>query len=216
MLKEKSQQMHLSNGDLMRKLEPQMRELTASLSQSVSNSFASEWISKWVTVANEDNPARIIASPEARALYQQLQVKLGCEVHCSAWHSISQDAINAFSEVTGDKQWIHIDEYRAGKESPYKSTIAHGFLVLSLLPALRGLGDVDKHYPGARLIVNSGLNDLRFLAPVKSGQSIRIRSFLRRATLSKRSVEICEDLIVEIEHSERKACTATLLLKAYV
>ena len=91
--------------------------------------------------------------------------QIGREIHVGPWLEIDQKRINDFAQVTGDVQWIHTDVQRAQKESPYKSTIAHGYLTLSLLPYLTQSNHPDffqKNYPGMTYRVNYGLDRLRF------------------------------------------------------
>jgi acyl dehydratase len=90
------------------------------------------------------------------------------------WHSVEQECIDQFAEVTGDKQWIHTDPIRAAKELPFKATIAHGFLTLSLIPKLTNSVDLDSNpYPEPKMVINFGLNQVRFPYPVKAGTRVR-------------------------------------------
>jgi hypothetical protein len=89
---------------------------------------------------------------------------------------VTQEKINQFAEVTGDRQWIHIDIERCKKESPFGGPVAHGFLTLSLLPAFRSKEDYT--ITGFRNVVNYGANKLRFVAPVPAGASVHARSRL--------------------------------------
>ena len=96
---------------------------------------------------------------------------VGKDLPPSDWVEVTQEMIDKFAEVTGDYQWIHVDVERAKKESPYKTTIAHGFLTLSLLPQLR-LAAMDM--PPARMAINYGLNKVRFTGAVPAGSRIRV------------------------------------------
>ena len=89
---------------------------------------------------------------------------------------VTQEKINQFAEVTGDRQWIHIDVERCKKESPFGGPVAHGFLTLSLLPAFKSKEDYT--ITGFRNVVNYGANKLRFVAPVPAGASVQARSRL--------------------------------------
>jgi acyl dehydratase len=101
---------------------------------------------------------------------------VGQEIGVSEWMTIDQERINHFASFTGDQQWIHVDVERARRESLFGSTIAHGYLTLSLAAALSmGLGVVPA---GASQVLNYGLDKVRFLAPVKSGSRIRDRVVL--------------------------------------
>ena len=104
----------------------------------------------------------------ARALpATELKSMVGEQIGTSEWVTIEQDRIDKFAEATGDHQWIHVDPERA-KDGPFGSTIAHGFLTLSLIPALAWEVYTIE---GARLSINYGLNKLRFITPVKVGSS---------------------------------------------
>src|SRR5438132_10816901 len=104
---------------------------------------------------------------------------VGQELGVSEWMAIDQERINHFADFTGDHQWIHVDVERAKRESLFGSTIAHGYLTLSLAAALSmGLGVVPA---GASQVLNYGLDKVRFLAPVKSGSRVRDRVVLLAA-----------------------------------
>ncbi|MDH5273930.1 MAG: MaoC family dehydratase, partial [Gammaproteobacteria bacterium] len=93
----------------------------------------------------------------------ELQPRIGQEIHRSDWLLVSQQRINEFAQATGDHQWIHTDPVRAARESPWKTTIAHGYLTLSLYPLLRGLVDAGQPlFPGVTRVINYGLDKLRF------------------------------------------------------
>lgn len=114
-------------------------------------------------------------------VFEELQSRIGQQVHCSDWYEVSQARIDAFAEATGDRQWIHVDPGRAARESPWKTTIAHGYFTLSLYPMLRGLVDAERPpYPGVRQVINYGLDRLRFPAAVPSGSRVRARCVLLR------------------------------------
>lgn len=142
----------------------------------------------------------------------------GEEVAVGEWLLIDQARIDAFAQATGDLQWIHIDPQRAALESPYKSTIAHGFLTLSLLPLLtqsNAPGQFERNYPGMRLRVNYGLNKVRFPAPVKPGDRLRARTTVLEAQPAGNGVEIIYLLTIEIEHSDKPACVAEQVVRVY-
>ena len=96
---------------------------------------------------------------------------VGKELPPGDWVEVTQQMIDKFAEATGDYQWIHVDVARATKESPYKTTIAHGFLTLSLMAQLRAAA-LDM--PPARMGVNYGLNKVRFTGPVPAGSRVRV------------------------------------------
>jgi acyl dehydratase len=149
---------------------------------------------------------------------QFIEPSIGREVHVGPWLVIDQERIDKFAEVTGDLQWIHIDPERAKKESPYGSTIAHGYLTLSLLPYLTESNHPDffqNNYPGMKYRVNYGLNKVRFPAPVKSGAKIRARTKIQEVEQIKNSVQITYLISVEIEGEEKPACVAEFLARLY-
>ncbi|TVZ39208.1 acyl dehydratase [Alteromonadaceae bacterium 2753L.S.0a.02] len=201
----------------MRRLEPQVRELKESFNQSVSNSFANTFFSRFITVANEEIHPAVTPIPAVITVVTRLQSILGQEIHVGEWHEVDQYLINNFADVTGDDQWIHTDTERAEKESPFKATVAHGFLVLSMLPKLRGLDSyAAKNYPEARMIVNCGMNEVRYLNPVKVGSAIRSRTFLRKIEPNKRSIDLTEEVIVDIHNSKKEALRTELLTRIYL
>lgn len=147
--------------------------------------------------------------------YRQLA---GKEISIGEWLQIDQARIDAFARATGDLQWIHIDPQRAAAESPYKSTVAHGFLTLSLLPVLtqaNAAGQFEKNYPGMRLRVNYGLNKVRFPAPVKPGNRLRARTTVLGAEPAGEGAEISYQLTIEIEGNSKPACVAEQLVRVY-
>ena len=152
---------------------------------------------------------------ELIARYQGL---LGQEIHVGPWLEIDQQRIDDFARVTGDKQWIHIDPERAAAESPYGTTIAHGFLTLSLLPFLSQSNHPDffsENYPGMRLRVNYGLNKLRYPAPVLCGAKIRARTAVQSVEEVRNGVQIISLLTIEIEGSDKPACVAEQVMRVY-
>ena len=102
-----------------------------------------------------------------------LRTQVGKEVGISAWREVTQSQIDQFAEVTGDHQWIHIDQERAKRESPYGTTIAHGFLTVALLSQL--INEAVEIEGDFKLRVNYGFNRLRFTGAVPSGARIRGR-----------------------------------------
>ena len=145
-----------------------------------------------------------------------LENKIGDELHVSDWLTVSQELIDQFANATGDKQWIQMDEKRAAAESPYGSTIAHGYLTLSLYPQLRGLVDANEPvFPGVKNVINYGLNKLRFTNVVKVGSKIRAHSTLVAVEEVKNSLQLTEQYTVEIKDEERPACVAECIMRLY-
>lgn len=102
--------------------------------------------------------------------YEEFASHLGEVLGTSEWLEIDQTRINLFADATNDHQWIHVDTERAQSESPYKSTIAHGYLTLSLLPYM---WDQVVDVRNIKMLVNYGMNDMRFGQPVVTGSRIR-------------------------------------------
>ncbi|MBN8280286.1 MAG: MaoC family dehydratase [Gammaproteobacteria bacterium] len=147
---------------------------------------------------------------------ESLKARVGQEIHRSDWLTVDQAMIDAFANATRDRQWIHVDPARAAAESPYGKTIAHGYLTLSLYPALRGLVDGGKPVaPGVARVINYGINKLRFPNAVVSGSRIRARCKLVSISPVKDSLELVEEYTVEIEGQERPACVAECVMRLY-
>ena len=154
--------------------------------------------------------------PKARELFLFLQSQLGEEVHVGDWLEVSQARIDQFANVTEDHQWLHNDLDRAQQESPFKTTIAHGFLTLSLLPRLTDSVNSEKPlYPNAKMTVNYGLNQVRFPYPVKSGSTVRAHSRLIKVTPIKRGLEIEKEISIEIKNTRRPGCVAVSVVRVY-
>ncbi|ABD81705.1 MaoC/PaaZ C-terminal domain-containing protein [Saccharophagus degradans] len=157
----------------------------------------------------EDVIANVCDNPSAEALRQSLVAKIGEVSYVGEWLVVDQSKIDGFAAVTEDNQWIHTDVERAQAESTFKSTIAHGLLTLSLLPKLTGVVDSDASpYPDCRMVINLGLNKVRFPAPLKSGNRVRAIKKVVSVDVVKRGLMVEEEVIVEVEHSARPACVA--------
>jgi acyl dehydratase len=141
-----------------------------------------------------------------------LQALAGSEIALTDWLTITQERIGQFAEATEDRQWIHIDGERAQRESPYGTTIAHGFLTLSLLSwFLKQAIEVR----GVRMGVNYGLNRVRFPAPVPAGSRIRARVELKSAENIPRGCEAVFLFKVEREGSSKPCCAAEWVVRFY-
>ncbi len=154
----------------------------------------------------------------AEQLVAFMTPQLGHEIHVGPWLQITQARIDQFAAVTGDEQWIHIDPIRAKAESPYGTTIAHGYLTLSLLPKLTESNHPDffqKNYPGMKMRVNYGLNKLRFPSPVVVGSNIRAHTILKSVNVIKDAAEVIYTITVEIENQAKPACVAEFVARLY-
>lgn len=137
---------------------------------------------------------------------------VGRELGVSEWHQVTQERIDEFAEATGDRQWIHVDRARAAVESPFKTTIAHGFLTLSLASSLiRSALQFD----GARMAINYGLNRVRFMAPVPSGSRVRGRFALASVEETGGAVQAIWQVTIEREGIEKPCCVAEWLVRYY-
>ncbi len=132
----------------------------------------------------------------------------GVEVGVSDWVVIDQHRIDQFAEATGDHQWIHVDTERAAREMPGGKTIAHGYMTLSLIPALTGNFVEVKNLARA---INFGLNKVRFYAPVPVGSKIRARATLLQARLRGGALLLTSEVRLEVEGERKPACVAETL-----
>ncbi len=142
---------------------------------------------------------------------EDLKARIGSEIGVGDWVEVTQDRINQFAEATGDHQWIHVDEERA-KQGPFGKTIAHGYLTLSLLPSLGGGG---LGVEGTKMGINYGLDRVRFIAPVPAGSRVRARRKLVDVKEGEGFVQIKTEVTIELEGSEKPACVAEALSRAY-
>jgi acyl dehydratase len=138
---------------------------------------------------------------------------VGREIATTDWFEITQDRIQQFAEATEDRQWIHLDRDRAAKESPYGTTIAHGFLTLSLLSHLSKQALQIQN--GVRLAVNYGLNRVRFPSPVHAGSKIRARFTLQSLKDAGNSSEAVFSVVVETENQAKPCCVAEWVVRYY-
>ncbi|OBH01646.1 enoyl-CoA hydratase [Mycobacterium sp. E342] len=136
---------------------------------------------------------------------------VGAELGVSDWLVVDQDRIDDFGTTTLDRQWIHVDVEKAEKESPYGATIAHGFLTLSLIP---GLSKANYRVENAKMGINYGLNKVRFLAPVRAGSRIRLRSALVDATkVDESTVNLTVRHTIEVDGVDKPAAVADLIAR---
>lgn len=144
---------------------------------------------------------------------EELKGHVGEEIGVTEWLPITQERIQQFADVTGDPQWIHVDVERAQRESPFKTTIAHGFLTLSLLPQF--VPQVLKIKNGVRMGLNYGLNRLRFVSPVRSGARIRARFTIQSIKEFAEGLEIVYLVTVEAEDATKPCCVAEWVVRYY-
>jgi len=142
-------------------------------------------------------------------ILDQIKESIGKEIGISEWMEITQDRINAFAECTEDRQWIHINE-KMTKKSPFKKTLAHGYLILSLLSHFNFQ---NKFLPdGIKMAFNYGLNRVRFINPVPVGSKIRNRAVLKDVIKkSRHKILIVLENTVEIKGQKKPAMVAESL-----
>ncbi len=148
-----------------------------------------------------------IGAPMALA---EFMAGVGTEIGVSGWVEVSQPMIDAFAQLTGDLQFIHVDPARAAAEGPFGGAVAHGFLTLSLLP--RMAMEVLRPVEGVAAKINYGFDRVRFLAPVPAGARIRTR--VRRDSAEEKKpgrLSVLHTVTVEIEGVDRPALSAEWL-----
>jgi len=142
---------------------------------------------------------------------QAAQALIGTETGISQWHTISQQQVNQFADTTGDHQFIHLDEERAKVETPFGGTIAHGYLTLSLLSML-GAEAGTVRLSGTKIIINYGLDKVRFLNPVRVGSRIRARFVMHSITEKNPGQYLVKHQVtVDIENQDKPAMIAESL-----
>jgi acyl dehydratase len=144
---------------------------------------------------------------------QELKELVGQEVGASDWFEATQSRINDFADATEDHQWIHVDVERAKTDSPFHSTIAHGFLTLSLLPHL--VAQAVKVQGDFKMGINYGLNRLRFVSPVPSGSRVRAKLTLQSVEDVPGGNQITWSVTCEIEGGQKPALVAEWLVRYY-
>lgn len=130
------------------------------------------------------------------------------------WLKVEQPRINQFADATGDHQFIHVDPEKSAQLSPYKVTIAHGFLTLSLIPHLNGGVPIlePKAYEGLVMGVNYGLDKVRFPAPVKVNSRVRAsRELVSAELVNPSTIQLKQRVTIEIEGESKPACVAETL-----
>jgi len=144
--------------------------------------------------------------------FDQLAGMVGREVGVSDWFLVDQPRIDGFAQATEDHQWIHVDPERCARESPFGAPVAHGFLTLSLLPAmLESAIRID----GMRMGLNYGLNKVRFPAPLPVDRRVRGRWTLAAAEPIDGGLQLSWAVTVESEGGGRPVCAAGFLVRAY-
>jgi acyl dehydratase len=149
---------------------------------------------------------REIASIEA------LHELAGQEVALSDWIEVTQEQVNLFADATGDHQWIHVDVERSKRELPFGGTVAHGFLTLGLLPKIMGqsisMGNV-------KMLLNYGLNRVRFPSPLPVGSKVRGRIVLQSVEEIPGGAQVVWEVTMEREDADKPVCVAEFIVRRY-
>ena len=134
---------------------------------------------------------------------------IGKQLPQGKWYTINQQMINDFANATLDKQWIHVDEKRAERESPFKSTIAHGFMSVAMISKLLEESFLIK---SLKMGLNYGLNKVRFPNPVPVNSQLRMTSIVQEiADISDKGVKVTFSCVIEIKGQEKPACVAEFI-----
>jgi len=143
---------------------------------------------------------------------RELRDRIGQEIVVSAWMEVSQEQIDRFADATEDHQWIHVDVERARRESPFKTTVAHGFLTVSMLSRL--LNSSIK-FGSAKMGLNYGFNRLRFTGPVPAGSRVRGRFTLKALDEIEGGVQTTWAVVIEREGTDKPCLIAEWLTRRY-
>jgi acyl dehydratase len=139
---------------------------------------------------------------DAEALQSLVSEELG---EWSTQIEVTQEMVNQFADLTGDHMWMHVDVERCAKESPFKTTIVHGFLLLSLLPKMPSLPDVSTIVEGYNYMMNYGSDRLRFLAPVTTGSKVHARSRIKSVEVGPKNTKVTAETAVHAVGSDAPA-----------
>ena len=198
-------------------LEPRLKSLSQKINISIKNTLNNPWISNIKSIDSSYffSQKRSIPNPTIKQVYEKINNILGKEIYVGEWEKIDQSCINGFADITGDWQWIHTNPEKAKIESPFKTTIAHGFLTLSLIPKLTAELNFNDIHPDVKMIVNYGLNQVRFPFPVKSGSRIRGRVKIINVKPFKNCLELVNEVSIEVEGRKRFGCIAETVIRVY-
>lgn len=145
------------------------------------------------------------------SVLDELSSRVGQEIGVGEWVTITQEQVNLFADATLDHQWIHVDPEMAA-QGPFGTTIAHGFLTLSLVSEIAPSVEI----PGVRMAINYGLDRVRFISPVPVGSRLRARSVLQEVHEVPGGVQVKSEVTIELEGGEKPACVAETLSRFYV
>lgn len=141
--------------------------------------------------------------------FEDFKLMLGTELPSTNWYVINQQMINDFANATLDKQWIHVDEHRAQKESPFKSTVAHGFMSVAMISKM--LAEIFT-IKSVTMGLNYGLNKVRFPTPVPVNSELRMHTKIKEIEhLSNNGIKVTFECVIELKGQEKPACVAEFL-----
>jgi len=146
------------------------------------------------------------------ASVEELKTLVGQEVAQSDWITVTQEQVDRFAEATGDHQWIHVDVERSKRELPYGGTVAHGFLTLALLPQL--MGQSISLVP-VKMLLNYGLNRVRFPAPLPVGSGVRGVIVLQSVEDIPGGAQVVWEVTIEREGGDKPVCVAEFIVRRY-
>jgi len=141
--------------------------------------------------------------------FEDFKLMIGKQLQLGEWYTISQQMINDFANATLDKQWIHVDEERAAKESPFKSTVAHGFMSVAMISRMLEEMFIVK---SVKMGLNYGLNKVRFPSPVPVNSELRMHTSVKDIEdINNNGIKITFSCTIEIKGQEKPACVAEFL-----
>lgn len=141
-----------------------------------------------------------------------LKALVGKDLGVSSWRTMTYEDIKRFADATGDHQWIHLDKERIARESPFGKPVAHGYFTLSLIA---GLFFEMVEVKGFAMVINYGLNKVRFPAPLKDGQKYRLNVKLLDTKEVGNAVEGLLGAAIEVEGESKPACAAEVVFRFY-
>ncbi|WP_034388704.1 MaoC family dehydratase [Deinococcus sp. YIM 77859] len=144
-----------------------------------------------------------------------LRARTGQELALSDWVTVTQEMVNGFADATGDHQFIHVDPVRAA-QTPFGGPVAHGFLTLALLAGRLMTAGGGPRLEGARMVVNYGLNRVRFISPVPVGSRLRNRAVLLALEDGPGYVQLTVANTIELEGGDKPAATAETVMRVYL
>jgi acyl dehydratase len=147
------------------------------------------------------------------ANFEEFRLMIGKQLPTGKWYSVTQQMINDFANATLDKQWIHVNEKRAAQESPFKSTVAHGFMSVAMISKLLEEAFLIK---SVKMGLNYGLNKVRFPNPVPVNSELRMHTVVKEIeNLTNNGIKVTFSCIIEIKGQEKPACAAEFLAALY-